>query len=65
MNPPRQFTPAEDAIIRAAHAGQMAMREASAQLRCGSGAIYRRMDELGLPRRRADCRRKTDARSHA
>jgi len=65
MNPPRRFTPAEDKIIRIAHAGEMPIRVAAARLRCGNDAIYRRMDELGLPRRRADSRRKPVPSQHA
>ena len=56
MNPSRAFTPAEDALIRQAHAGRMHMRDLSRALRAGLGAIYRRMEELDLPRRKRDPR---------
>lgn len=52
MNRPRTFTAAEDAIIRATHAGQIHMRDAARQLGAGYGAIYRRMEQLDLPRRK-------------
>lgn len=65
MNPPRRFTAAEDKIIRAAHAGEISMRVAAARLRCGNDTLYRRMDELDLPRRRADSRRRKDKRRTA
>lgn len=56
MNPRRTFSPAEDALIRSAHSGCLPMRELSRRLGAGYGAIYRRMEEIDLPRRKPDAR---------
>lgn len=56
MSVRRTFTPAEDAVIRGAHAGQNHMRKVAKALNAGLGAIYRRMEELDLPRRKPDGR---------
>lgn len=57
MRQRRIFSPAEDAVIRGAHAGQMHMRKVAHALNAGLGQIYRRMEELDLPRRKPDARR--------
>lgn len=56
MSARRIFTPAEDAVIRGAHAGNMHMRKVAKALNAGLGQIYRRMEELDLPRRKPDGR---------
>lgn len=53
----RKFTAAEDAMIRRAHAGHIHMRDLARQMRTSYGAIYRRMEEMDLPRRKPDARR--------
>jgi hypothetical protein len=61
MMRPRSFNPAEDTLIREAHAGQIHMRDLARALRTSYGAIYRRMNELGLSRRKPDARRRDAA----
>ncbi len=53
----RILTADEDAMIREAHQGKLHMRELARKLRCSYEVIYRRMEELDLPRRKPDPRR--------
>ena len=52
----RTFTTTEDDMIRRAHAGEIHMRDLARHLRTSYGAIYRRMEEMDLPRRKPDPR---------
>lgn len=48
----RILTAEEDELIRKAHRGEIGIREAARTLRCSNEIIYRRWEELRLPRRR-------------
>lgn len=54
--PPRDFTLKEDEMIRQAHAGEIKMIDLARALRASLKTIYRRMEQIDLPRRRPDNR---------
>lgn len=69
MTPPRakpvqrMFSSQEEELMRRAHRGGMHMRQLCAELRAGSGTIYRHMAALGLGYRKPDCRTRPGPRA--